>query len=104
MRKDEESRAHIAVDQENRSSPSLMDLINPKTITGGDFTDYEEVDLMMAAGLKRCYDKCIRTSKRGSASKSREPKRTTDFSGGSRIGNLICDITEPGAVTNGKRA
>ena len=33
------------------------DLITPKSITGKDVPDYEELDLMMASALKRCYDK-----------------------------------------------
>ena len=36
---------------------SLDDLITPKSLTGKDFPDYEELDLMMAAALKRCFDK-----------------------------------------------
>ena len=36
---------------------SLEDLITLRSITGKDFSDYEELDVMMAASLKRCYDK-----------------------------------------------
>ena len=36
---------------------SLDDLITPKSRPGKHFPDYEELDLMMAAALKRCYDK-----------------------------------------------
>ena len=39
------------------ATSSLKDLINPKSITGKDFSDDEELDLMMAADLKWCYDK-----------------------------------------------
>ena len=47
------SRAHcIAVDQEIEATRSLKDVINPKSITGKDSSDYEELDLMMAAELK----------------------------------------------------
>ena len=42
LRKTEESRARIAVDQEIEATSSLKDLINPKSITGSDFSDYEE--------------------------------------------------------------
>ena len=35
---------------------SLKDLIDPKSITGKDFSDYEELDMMMAAEVKWCYD------------------------------------------------
>ena len=54
--KSEESRARIAADQEIEASSSLKDFINLKSITGRDFSDYEELDLMMAAELKWCYD------------------------------------------------
>ena len=42
---------------EIEAAKSLDDLITPKSITGKDFPDYEELDLMMASALKRCYDK-----------------------------------------------
>ena len=35
---------------------SLKDLISPKSITGKEFSDYEELDLMMTAELKWSYD------------------------------------------------
>ena len=54
--KSEESRARIAVDQEIKATSSLKDFINPKSITREDFSDNEELDLMMAAELKWCYD------------------------------------------------
>ena len=44
------------MDQEIEAVSSLKDLINPKSITGKDVSDYEELDLMMAAEFKRCYD------------------------------------------------
>ena len=56
LRKSEESRARIAVDQEIEAISLLKDLINPKSLTGEDFSNYEESDLMMAAELKWCYD------------------------------------------------
>ena len=76
--KREESRARIAVDQEIEATSSLKDLTDPKSITGKDFSDYEELDLMMAAELKWCYD----------------------------IANLIYEIAERRAVTRqrGNRA
>ena len=43
--------------EEIEAAKSLDDLATPKSITGKDFPDYEELDLMMAAALKRCYDK-----------------------------------------------
>ena len=42
LRKSEESRARIAVDQEIEATSSLKDLISPTSITGKDFSDYEE--------------------------------------------------------------
>ena len=68
----EECRARIAVDQEMEATSSLKDLINPKPIAGKDFSDFEELDLMMAAELIWCYD----------------------------IAYLICEITERRAVTS----
>ena len=52
LRKSEESRTRIAVEQEIEAISSLKDLINPKSNTGKDFSDYEELDLMLAAELK----------------------------------------------------
>ena len=43
--------------KEIEAAKSLDDLITPKSITGQDFPDYEELDLMMASALERCYDK-----------------------------------------------
>ena len=45
-----------ALDNEIEATSSLKDLINPKSITGQDSSDDEELDFMMAAELKRCYD------------------------------------------------
>ena len=60
--------------QEIEATSSLKDLINPKSITGKDVSDYEELDLMMAADLKWYYD----------------------------IAYLIYEITERGAVIRQK--
>ena len=53
LRRDEESRARVAVDPEIEATSSLKDLINPKS---KDLSDCEELDLMMAAELKWCFD------------------------------------------------
>ena len=74
MRKGEESHARIAWIKEVDAAKSLKDLINPKSITGKDFSDFEELDLMMATELKWCYD----------------------------IVNLIYEITDRRAVTRQK--
>ena len=42
--------------KEIEAAKSLDDL-TPKSIPGKDVPDYEELDLVMAAALKRCYDK-----------------------------------------------
>ena len=39
----------------DQSNQLAEDLLNLKSITGKDFSDYEELDLMMAAELKWCY-------------------------------------------------
>ena len=56
LRKSEESRARIAVDQEDRSNQLAEGPHQSKINYGKDFSDYEELDLMMAAELKWCYD------------------------------------------------
>ena len=56
LRKSEESRARIAVDQEIEATSSMRDLINPESTTGKDFSDSEELDLLTVTELKSCYD------------------------------------------------
>ena len=51
--------------KEIEAAKSLDDLITPKSITGKDFHDREELDLMMASALKRCYDKQIHSRQMG---------------------------------------
>ena len=55
LRRGEESRARVTEDQENRSNQLAEDL-NPKSILVKDFSDCEELDLMMAAELKWSCD------------------------------------------------
>ena len=50
--------------KEIETANSMDDFITPKSITGKNFSDYEELDLMMAAALKKCYDKHTHTSVR----------------------------------------
>ena len=50
--------------KEIEAASSLKDLINPKSITGKDFSDCEELDLTMAAELERCSDKYPHFQKR----------------------------------------
>ena len=56
------------------AAKSLDDLITPKSITGQDFPDYEEVDLMMASALERCYDKQAHLRKKISVEEQRAQK------------------------------
>ena len=52
----------------------LDDLITPKSLTGQDFPDYEELDLMMASALNRCYDTLPKEDQcRGAESSEGEP-------------------------------
>ena len=52
----EESRARIAVDQETEATSSLKDSTNPKSVARKDFSENEELDLMVAAELTWCFD------------------------------------------------
>ena len=93
--------------KEIEAASSLKDLINPKSITGKDFSDYEELDLMMAAELKRRHDKYPHFQKRIRVEEQRAQK-DNQFLRGSQIAYLIYEyfrsneITEHGAVTKGK--
>ena len=83
------------------AASSLKDLVNPKSITGKDFYDYEELDLMMAAEMKWCYDRYSYFQKRIRVKEQRAQKDNR-FLRGSQIAYLIYDIRERGAVTKGK--
>ena len=95
---DEESTLALQWIKEIGTAKSLDDLINPKSITGKDFSVYDELDLMMTAELKRFYDKYPDSKKKGSASKSTKLRRTTDFSEGVRslIWSTKLQSVEPG--------
>ena len=43
--------------KESETAKSLDDFLTPKPFTDKNFPDMEELDLMMAAALKKCYDK-----------------------------------------------
>ena len=60
--------------KETEAAKSLDDLITPKSITGKDFVDHEELALMMAAALKRCYDKQTHFRKKISVEEQRAQK------------------------------
>ena len=85
------------------AASSLKDLVNPKSITGKDFYDYEELDLMMAAELKWCYDRYSYFQKRIRVKEQRAQKDNR-FLRGSQNSYLMYDITVCGAVTKGKGA
>ena len=71
--------------KEIETAKSLDDLITPKSITGKNFSDCEEMALMVAAALRKCYDELTHTSVRKQVSKSSELGRTTDFSEGNKL-------------------
>ena len=73
---------------------SLDDLITPKSIKGKDFPDYEELDLMMAAALKRCYDKQTHFRKKISVEEQRAQKDNR-FLRGRQIAYLIYEYFRP---------
>ena len=62
------------------AAKSLADLITPISVTGQDFFDYEEMYEMMAAALKKCYEKANTLPKEDQCRRGRELERTTDFS------------------------
>ena len=60
--------------KEIEAAKSVDDFITPKSITSQDFPDYEELDLMMASALKRCYDKQTHFRKKISVEEQRTQK------------------------------
>ena len=87
--------------KEIEAATSLMDLINPKSITGEDFPDYEELNLMMAAELTRCYDKYPHFQKKIRV-KEQIARKDKRFLRGSQIAYSIHEITERRAVTSNR--
>ena len=73
---------------------SLDDLITPKSITGNSFPDYEELDLMMAAALKWCYDKQTHFWKKASVEEQRAQK-DNGFLRGRQIANVFYEYFRP---------
>ena len=73
---------------------SLDDTITPKSITGKHFPDYEELDLMMAAELKRCYDKQTPFRKKISVEEQRAQKDNRILRG-RQIAHLIYENFRP---------
>ena len=79
---------------EIEAAKSLDDLITPKSITGQDFPDYEELDLMTASALKRCYDKQTHFRKKSSVEDQRAQKDIRFFRG-RQIAYLIYEYFLP---------
>ena len=63
-------------------------------LTGNDFPDYEELDLMMAAALKRCYDMHTHFRKKISVEEQRAQKDNR-FLQGRQISYLVYDFVRP---------
>ena len=57
------------------TAKSIDDLISPKSITGKDFPDHDELDMMMASALKKCYDKQTHFRKKVSIEEPRAQKK-----------------------------
>ena len=60
--------------KEIEAAKSLDDLITPKSITGKNFPDYEDLDVMMTTALKRCYDEQTHFRKKTSVEEQRTQK------------------------------
>ena len=60
--------------KEIEAAKSLDDFIIPKSITGQDFPDYQELNLMMASALKRCSDNQTHLRKKISVEEQRGQK------------------------------
>ena len=60
--------------KEIETAKSLEDRITPKSTTGKHVPDYEELDLMMAAALKRCDEKHTHFRKKISVKEQRAQK------------------------------
>ena len=76
-----------SIGSRDRSNQFSKELINPKSITGKDFSDDKELDLMMAAELEWCYDiACLNSeiterravTRQKRANKSHTERRTED--------------------------
>ena len=65
---------HYSRSRKSKKAKSLDDLITPRSTTGKDVPDNEELGLMMAAALKRCYDKQTPFRKKISVEEQRAQK------------------------------
>ena len=80
--------------KEIEAAKSLDDLNTPKSITGKEFPGYEELDLMMASALNRCYDKQTHFWKKISVEEQRAQKDNR-FLRGREIAYLIYEYFRP---------
>ena len=67
-------RTEVARCSGSRKSKQPNHWMTPKSITGKDFPDCEELDLMMASALKRCYVKQTHFRKKISVEEQRAQK------------------------------
>ena len=72
----------------------LDDLITPNSMPGTNFPDHEELELMMAAALKRCYDKQTHFRKKTSVEEQRA-RKDNRFLRGRQIAYLIYEYFRP---------
>ena len=75
------------------AAKSLDDLITPKSTTGKELPDYEELDLMIASALN-CYDKQTHFRKKISVEEQRAQKDNR-FLRGRHIAYLIYEYFRP---------
>ena len=80
--------------KEIEAAKSLVDLITLKSIKGQDFLDYEELDLMIASALKRCYEKQTHFRKKVIVEEQRAQKDNL-FLRGRQIAHLIFEYFRP---------
>ena len=80
--------------KEIEAAKSLDNLITQKSTTGKDFPDYEELALMRAAALKRCYDKQTNFRKKLIVEEQRAQKDNR-FLGGRQIAFLVYEYLHP---------
>ena len=80
--------------KEIEAAKSLDDLISTKSISGKDFPDYEELDLMMASALQRCHDKQTRFRKKISV-EEQWAQKDNRFLRGRQIAYLIYEYFRP---------
>ena len=76
--------------KEIETAKTIDDLITPKSITGTDFPDHDELDMMMTAALKKCYDRQTHFRKNISVEEQRAQKNDR-FLRGRQIAFVIYD-------------